>query len=277
MPRQQSRTVLPRAPATPDVEWRMGPVNIARVADIASRPFELAGVKLSNEHKCALFIARMCMLDALGASAPTAHVVYDEKAGECAVMNIHPTLARVVLDNLDTDPEDDDKDDVAPMHCAMCIVPLHGTDKLTLFFVRSAAWEWVESWCGTHARPASRLLRKITEEIRFELPGDDESGWMFGWANLLKHMPNRVCARCGLPGTRACLGVHCVAQYCSRECQTAHWRVHKALCQSRPPNATMARLDARALTAFLAGDDRGDEFCRQLLHLTDKREMTNDK
>jgi hypothetical protein len=268
MPRRR-RTKPPRAPAEPAVTGRaLGPVSIARVAELVASPFEFEfeDASLSDEHRCAIYVVRMCMIDVLGANAPTTHVVYDEKSGECAALAVHPSLARTVRDKLGIDPEDDrNEDDVEPIHCAMRINPLEYTDAIVLFFVRSAAWEWVESWCGAHGRSPARLLRKVLEDARSETSMSFDGGWGYGWGNLLLGMPSSVCARCGRPGTRACLGEFCVDRYCSRECQKAHWPVHKALCQFRPPCATMARVDAGEFIAFLAGDDRGDGFCREVL------------
>ncbi|KAJ7098582.1 hypothetical protein B0H15DRAFT_821301 [Mycena belliarum] len=70
--------------------------------------------------------------------------------------------------------------------------------------------------------PAKPSLKKSCEKCR-KRPDQEGTGYS-------------VCASCK------------VARYCSRECQTSHWKEHKRLCQTRVKHAAVERdLEAKAL------------------------------
>lgn len=57
--------------------------------------------------------------------------------------------------------------------------------------------------------------------------------------------PTQICAACGQPGSLRCAKCRS-SPYCSRECQKAHFKVHKTICDPAidPKNAFLERLAA---------------------------------
>ena len=56
-------------------------------------------------------------------------------------------------------------------------------------------------------------------------------GTFLGW-DPLRVMKTKLCGHCGKAGATKRCGCCSLAHYCGRECQRAHWPVHKCLCRA---------------------------------------------
>ncbi|TEB22400.1 hypothetical protein FA13DRAFT_1741056 [Coprinellus micaceus] len=93
----------------------------------------------------------------------------------------------------------------------------------------------------TLARLAAEASVEATTQFMTELQGANDLGHaMYNWSRKLKPTHPLIvslpCASivshtpCEKPGTKVCTGCRLVS-YCSRECQSAHWKRHKLHCK----------------------------------------------
>jgi hypothetical protein len=179
-------------------------------------------------------------------------------------VSVHPTLAAIVRRDLDDSAKNLGSDVSAD--CAMIIYPFVRQLHITAFSLRAVAWDWIEYWCGERTRSPSYLHSKFIATVHAKAPGlGENAGVKFGWGNMLVNMLDAACFRCHGPGKYPCMGEHCIARYCSRACQKAHWSKHKSECNMAPPPGSWTRVNAAGFVNWLGGDDKGDDFVRAVL------------
>ena len=247
--------------------------SIGQIARIMRSPFLDDGVDETPAHALAMQLAFAIQYFKHRDMTP---ILYDMEKRTCRAITIHPSIARLTGQR---DPEGAIR---FAHYFGLTVDRLKTNLRYAICYFRPVVWEWTLSWCAEHGkRPGSVIHRAIWLQIarsrgEFRLDASAHPDYKYivernqrrcrpiTFRVILRAMPANKCVLCDAPARYTCRGVSCFTQYCSTTCQKMHWDRHKTECHNEMRQKTVYANEA-PFRDFLAGDDRGDEWCRMLL------------